>query len=142
MCIRDRSVTASPSSTSDNALNSPVTVHTPAMATSSKFEIPSTSKSALTSTLAEKVEIPDAVTLSTSAVPSKYKCLHCCEELPKSYASSPVGTKLEANSPPTTISSLVESPSLTVPPRNVAIPINSDCPPTYNLSVTESAAPT
>ena len=61
---------------------------------------------------------------------------------PKSKVSSSSGTRLEANSPPTTMSSVTESPSLTVPPRNVTIPINSDSPPTNNLSVTESAAPT
>ena len=85
---------------------------------------------------------PELFKASTSAVPSIYKCLHCCVAEPKSKVSSSSGTRLEANSPPTTISSAVESPSLTVPPRKVTIPINSDSPPTYNLSVTESAAPT
>ncbi len=88
------------------------------------------------------VVTPELFRASTSAVPSIYKCLHCCDAEPKSNVSSSSGTRLEANSPPTTISSAVESPSLTVPPRKVTIPINSDSPPTYNLSVTESAAPT
>ena len=88
------------------------------------------------------VVTPELLIASASKVPSKYKCLHCCDAEPKSKVSSSSGTRLEANSPPTTISSAVESPSLTVPPRNVTIPINSDSPPTNNLSVTESAAPT
>ena len=88
------------------------------------------------------VVTPELLIASASKVPSKYKCLHCCDAEPKSKVSSSSGTRLEANSPPTTISSAVESPSLTVPPRKVTIPINSDSPPTNNQSVTESAAPT
>ena len=88
------------------------------------------------------VVTPELLIASASKVPSKYKCLHCCDAAPKSKVSSSSGTRLEANSPPTTISSVDESPSLIVPPRNVTIPINSDSPLTNNLSVIETAAPT
>ena len=88
------------------------------------------------------VVTPELLIASASKVPSKYKCLHCCVAEPKSKVSSSSGTRLEANSPPTTMSSVTESPSLTVPPRNVTIPINYDSPLTNNLSPIETAAPT
>ena len=62
--------------------------------------------------------------------------------IPISYVLSVFGTKLDTNSPPISISSLVESPIPIVPPLKVAFPINSDVPLILRLFATVNPAPT
>ena len=56
------------------------------------------------------VIIPATFTPSASTVPSKNAFLHSFDVAPISYRLSVVGTKFEANSPPTTTSSVSPSP--------------------------------
>lgn len=90
----------------------------------------------------EKVETPETVNASISAVPFMNRSFHCFEDDPKLKRSSVVGIRFDANSPPTTTSSVSASPILIVPPRNVTIPINSDWPATNRLPVIVVAPPT
>ena len=79
--------------------------------------------------------VPLIAKVSISAVPSRNKLRHCCEELPKSYASSVLGIIELFTSAPNTTLSEAESPSVNVPPLNVVVPVTVRLPPTATLPV-------
>ena len=76
-----------------------------------------------------------ATRLSIFAVPSMYKFLHSCVELPKSYVLSSSGMMCESTSAPKTTLSAAESPNVSVPPLKVVVPVTVRLPPTSTLPV-------
>ena len=71
--------------------------------------------------------------VSICAVPSMYKSLHSCVELPRSYAPSSSGIMLESTSAPKTTLSAAESPRVSVPPLKVVVPVTVRLPPIPKL---------
>ena len=63
----------------------------------------------------EVTVVPFIASVSISAVPSMYRFLHCCEELPKSYASSVFGIISELTSAPNTTLSVSAFPNVRLP---------------------------
>ena len=72
--------------------------------------------------------------VSMCAVPSMNKSFHSFVEEPKSNELSSSGTIFESTSPPNTILSVFASPSVSVPPLKVVVPVTTTFPPTSKLA--------
>ena len=117
----------------------------PSISTTSKFAVPSTSKSPFASILPVKVDTPvtpilvtvatPILTLSRCPVPSMNKSLNLFDDEPKSLASSVEGTMSLSNLPVAVIVSPVASPKSTLPFK-VVPPVTVRSPPTFKSSPT------
>ena len=117
----------------DCVTSSVLIVAIPETFTSSNSVLPSISMFPLKLAAPAKVDIPEANKLVVVTRPENFPSLHLCVVIPISKVLSVFGTKLDTNSPPTSISSPVESPIPIVPPLNVAFPIKFEVPATSRL---------